>query len=119
ADDGIGSAGFGTGSGLTGLRDRVAALGGRLEIVSPAGHGTVVSAEIPLLAPTKTALPVADPPRPVVATRLSRTACLFVATAGVAGASFSFLLARREPSYSFGRASPLTRAAELLARRPP
>jgi len=37
-DDGRGGAG--QGSGLTALRDRVAALGGRLAVESPAGAGT-------------------------------------------------------------------------------
>nr|BFE59265.1 hypothetical protein GCM10020063_037910 [Dactylosporangium thailandense] len=47
-DDGVGGAGVSRGSGLVGLRDRVAALGGRLEISSPVGHGTALKAEIPI-----------------------------------------------------------------------
>jgi signal transduction histidine kinase len=47
-DDGVGGADATRGSGLRGLADRVAALGGRLSIVSPAGGGTSVLAEIPL-----------------------------------------------------------------------
>lgn len=46
-DDGIGGAQAEDGSGLSGLADRVEALGGRLRIHSPAGEGTVVVAEIP------------------------------------------------------------------------
>ena len=46
ADDGIGGAGAGRGSGLRGLTDRVEALGGRLWLSSPPGQGTVVRAEI-------------------------------------------------------------------------
>jgi signal transduction histidine kinase len=46
-DDGIGGADP-DGSGLVGLNDRVAALGGRLRIDSPPGGGTVLSAELPL-----------------------------------------------------------------------
>jgi signal transduction histidine kinase len=46
-DDGVGGADPGRGSGLTGLRDRVEALGGRLEITSPSGEGTLLVAEIP------------------------------------------------------------------------
>jgi signal transduction histidine kinase len=46
-DDGIGGADPARGSGLSGLADRVAALGGRLEVDSPAGGGTLVRAEIP------------------------------------------------------------------------
>jgi PAS domain S-box-containing protein len=47
ADDGCGGADPGSGSGLRGLSDRVEALGGRLEVRSPAGEGTVVRAELP------------------------------------------------------------------------
>jgi signal transduction histidine kinase len=42
ADDGRGGADLNGGSGLRGLADRVEALGGRLEVISPAGHGTTV-----------------------------------------------------------------------------
>jgi signal transduction histidine kinase len=47
-DDGVGGADPGGGSGLTGLKDRVEALGGTLEIASPAGAGTEVHAELPI-----------------------------------------------------------------------
>jgi signal transduction histidine kinase len=47
ADDGVGGADDSRGSGLRGLADRVEALGGRLEVVSPAGRGTVLTAELP------------------------------------------------------------------------
>jgi signal transduction histidine kinase len=47
ADDGIGGADAGRGSGLRGLTDRVEALGGRLWLSSPPGQGTIVRAEIP------------------------------------------------------------------------
>jgi signal transduction histidine kinase len=46
-DDGIGGAPSHGGSGLTGLADRVAALGGQLTITSPAGRGTSIRAELP------------------------------------------------------------------------
>ena len=46
-DDGVGGADPERGSGLRGLADRVEALGGRFALVSPAGRGTVVRAEIP------------------------------------------------------------------------
>jgi signal transduction histidine kinase len=46
-DDGVGGADPARGSGLLGLRDRVAALGGTLEVSSPAGKGTRLVAEIP------------------------------------------------------------------------
>ena len=48
-DDGIGGADP-TGHGLVGIADRVMALGGRLEIESPAGGGTLLAAELPLSA---------------------------------------------------------------------
>ena len=47
SDDGVGGADPTTGSGLRGLADRVEALGGSLEVVSPAGAGTMLRAEIP------------------------------------------------------------------------
>ncbi|HYB47786.1 MAG TPA: histidine kinase, partial [Streptosporangiaceae bacterium] len=46
-DDGAGGAVVGAGSGLRGLADRVAALDGRLELHSPARHGTRLRAELP------------------------------------------------------------------------
>jgi signal transduction histidine kinase len=49
-DDGVGGADLGRGSGLIGLKDRVEAVGGQLEIVSIAGRGTSLSASIPLVA---------------------------------------------------------------------
>lgn len=48
ADDGIGDADPGRGSGLKGLTDRLAAVNGTLEIHSPAGAGTTVTAHIPI-----------------------------------------------------------------------
>jgi signal transduction histidine kinase len=48
ADDGVGGADAGAGSGLRGLADRVAALDGTLALDSPAGHGTRLRADIPL-----------------------------------------------------------------------
>ena len=47
-DDGVGGAEPGRGSGLTGLRDRVEALGGAIEVSSPSGQGTVVVVVLPL-----------------------------------------------------------------------
>jgi signal transduction histidine kinase len=47
ADDGIGGADDTRGSGIRGLADRVETLGGRLRVLSPAGGGTRISAEIP------------------------------------------------------------------------
>jgi len=48
ADDGIGGADPGRGTGLTGLQDRVEALGGTFVVHSPPGGGTMVRAEVPL-----------------------------------------------------------------------
>ena len=47
-DDGVGGAEFAGGSGLVGLRDRVGALGGRMELRSTVGSGTSLSVELPL-----------------------------------------------------------------------
>jgi signal transduction histidine kinase len=47
ADDGVGGADPAAGSGLTGLADRVAALGGTLCVTSPPGAGTAITAELP------------------------------------------------------------------------
>jgi signal transduction histidine kinase len=47
ADDGIGGADPGRGSGLRGLADRIAVLEGRLEVESEKGEGTTVRASIP------------------------------------------------------------------------
>jgi PAS domain S-box-containing protein len=48
ADDGVGGADPTGGSGLRGLADRVEALDGRLEVVSPPGAGTRIRAQIPV-----------------------------------------------------------------------
>ncbi|HZC28766.1 MAG TPA: GAF domain-containing sensor histidine kinase, partial [Gaiellaceae bacterium] len=50
-DDGVGGADPRRGSGLTGLRDRIEALGGRIQIESQTGSGTVIEVEIPVAAP--------------------------------------------------------------------
>lgn len=47
ADDGVGGATLERGRGLTGLVDRIEALGGRLTVDSPPGAGTRIRAEIP------------------------------------------------------------------------
>jgi PAS domain S-box-containing protein len=47
SDDGVGGADAAAGSGLRGLSDRLAVVGGRLRVVSPAGEGTTVRAEVP------------------------------------------------------------------------
>jgi signal transduction histidine kinase len=47
SDDGIGGADASAGSGLRGLADRVAALDGMLDVVSPPGGGTRLRAQLP------------------------------------------------------------------------
>jgi signal transduction histidine kinase len=47
-DDGIGGAKPRRGTGLLGLRDRIEALGGTLQVTSPIGKGTTLLIEIPL-----------------------------------------------------------------------
>jgi signal transduction histidine kinase len=46
-DDGVGGAQLGDGYGLVGLKDRVEALGGGLQITSPAGDGTSLLVDVP------------------------------------------------------------------------
>jgi signal transduction histidine kinase len=48
ADDGVGGADITRGSGLRGLADRVAAVGGTLEIDSSPGRGTTLTCSLPL-----------------------------------------------------------------------
>ena len=56
-DDGVGGADPLGGSGLVGLKDRIEALGGTFSVHSPAGGGTTMSCELPVV--TGTALPSA------------------------------------------------------------
>jgi PAS domain S-box-containing protein len=51
ADDGRGGASLDGGSGLIGLRDRVAALGGEFGLESPAGDGTRLDVRLPVGGP--------------------------------------------------------------------
>jgi signal transduction histidine kinase len=46
-DDGIGGADISRGTGLAGLRDRVAGLGGTMYVISPHGGPTTISVELP------------------------------------------------------------------------
>ncbi|MFJ9248632.1 nitrate- and nitrite sensing domain-containing protein [Streptomyces sp. NPDC101776] len=48
ADDGLGGADLGHGSGLIGLVDRVEAIGGKLRVASPPGEGTTLTVRLPL-----------------------------------------------------------------------
>jgi signal transduction histidine kinase len=52
SDDGVGGAEVSPGSGLQGLRDRVEAIGGHLELQSASGGGTHVTASFPLTVQT-------------------------------------------------------------------
>ena len=54
ADDGVGGADPGRGSGLRGLADRIEALDGRLHVESRPGEGTRIRAEIPVATPEDT-----------------------------------------------------------------
>ncbi len=47
ADDGLGGADEALGTGIAGLRERVGALGGTLDITSVAGAGTTIVARLP------------------------------------------------------------------------
>lgn len=47
ADDGVGGARHGVGSGLRGIADRIEALDGVVHIESPPGRGTRIVAEVP------------------------------------------------------------------------
>ncbi len=46
-DDGVGGADASRGTGLQGLRDRVAAVGGTMHVISPDGGPTTISVEVP------------------------------------------------------------------------
>ncbi|HEX6454340.1 MAG TPA: GAF domain-containing protein [Trebonia sp.] len=52
-DDGCGGADFGSGWGLTGLKDRVEAFGGRISLRSPPGAGTTLEIVLPLNDPAE------------------------------------------------------------------
>jgi signal transduction histidine kinase len=52
-DDGVGGADPANGSGLTGLTDRVEALGGTITLHSPPGEGTTLQVWLPLSAPAE------------------------------------------------------------------
>ncbi|NMO53933.1 GAF domain-containing protein [Actinoplanes sp. TBRC 11911] len=47
-DDGVGGADPALGSGLLGLKDRIEALGGTFEVLSPLGEGTTVVCHVPI-----------------------------------------------------------------------
>jgi signal transduction histidine kinase len=47
-DDGVGGAEPNGGSGLVGLRDRIEALRGSIDVISPIGHGTSIEVSLPI-----------------------------------------------------------------------
>jgi signal transduction histidine kinase len=60
-DDGIGGADPRRGSGITGLKDRVAALGGTISVLSPPGQGTTLHVQLPAGPSAGSARPRAAP----------------------------------------------------------
>jgi len=60
SDDGVGGADTASGSGLSGLADRLTALGGTLKVTSPPGEGTRLHARCRLAAPARRALAQAN-----------------------------------------------------------
>jgi signal transduction histidine kinase len=60
-DDGVGGADPAQGSGLVGLSDRIEALGGRLQITSPAASGTTLLIDIPLEGQMRAGSPGEEP----------------------------------------------------------
>jgi signal transduction histidine kinase len=60
-DDGVGGADPARGSGLVGLSDRIEALGGTLELTSPAGRGTTLLIEVPAENQDNPGAPAAGP----------------------------------------------------------
>lgn len=57
SDDGVGGADTTHGSGLRGLTDRIAVINGTLDLTSPPGHGTTLTATIPLQQTSPQPLP--------------------------------------------------------------
>jgi PAS domain S-box-containing protein len=68
-DDGIGGADPHKGSGLQGLRDRIAAVNGTLHINSPRAAGTILRAQLPVHAPPHVA--DSDAGQPAVSTPMT------------------------------------------------
>ncbi|MFJ5307007.1 sensor histidine kinase [Streptomyces sp. NPDC088350] len=64
ADDGVGGADPDRGTGLLGLRDRVAVFDGEMSISSAPGHGTVVSATLLTGGAVRAGGPSSEPVRP-------------------------------------------------------
>lgn len=71
-DDGVGGADPTRGTGLLGLADRVAAIGGRLTVESPPGAGTRITARIPCSAQSDRVGDTAEGETPLAAHELGR-----------------------------------------------
>jgi PAS domain S-box-containing protein len=71
-DDGAGGADASRGTGLTGLTDRLEALGGRIEIESKLGGGTRIESEIPVADATERATGPSEAHSPVPTPSSSR-----------------------------------------------
>jgi signal transduction histidine kinase len=61
SDDGVGGADLRGGSGLVGLKDRVEALDGRIDVVSPTGAGTSLLIDIPMKRHPPATVPQSHP----------------------------------------------------------
>jgi PAS domain S-box-containing protein len=74
-DDGIGGARLGPDTiGLIGLSDRIGALGGTLDIISPHARGTVLRATVPIPPGTAGPVPLRGSSPPMVANQAGRVA---------------------------------------------
>jgi PAS domain S-box-containing protein len=74
-DDGIGGARLGPDTiGLIGLSDRIGALGGTLDIISPHSRGTVLRATVPIPPGTAAPVPLPGSSPPMVANQAGRVA---------------------------------------------
>jgi signal transduction histidine kinase len=62
ADDGRGGADPSGGTGLLGLADRAAVVGGALSVSSPPGHGTTIVCTVPVPSTDALHVPVDVPP---------------------------------------------------------
>jgi signal transduction histidine kinase len=63
-DDGVGGADRSRGTGLLGLADRAAVVGGELSVTSPPGHGTTIRCTVPVRPSVDLDLPVQESVEP-------------------------------------------------------
>jgi signal transduction histidine kinase len=92
ADDGIGGADPANGSGLGGLRDRVAALEGKLEVTSPPGEGTRIVAVIPIHDGAPPTEELAEQPAVAAVSRRERRRRAFATHAVIYGIVMTVLI---------------------------